>query len=827
MTAQGERVEALFFQAADLPPDERARFLRRACAGDSGLQGEVESLLAVDASMPEGYLQPPVPLEHPPEPGPAPGEVIAGRYRVLDELGEGGMGVVCRAEQFTPVRRLVAVKILKPGLDTRRVVRRFEMERQALAMMDHPGIARVLDAGVTPEGRPFFVMDLIRGEDLKAYCRSFSPDLRTRLELFARVCDAVQHAHTKGVIHRDLKPSNILVKTSETGPSPAIIDFGIAKAIGGAGGGDTLDTREGQQIGTLEYMSPEQASGDPDIDTRSDIYALGSVLFELLTGRSATACAERSARTPERPSRVRRFAEDAPRAPVEGPPVTPARLRGELDWIVLKAMDPDRERRYETAESLAADMRRSLRNEPLEAGPPSVRYRVGKFAARNRGLMLSLTLVLLTLLTATGISAVMAVRENQARTLAERNARQAAAAGQRAERVNLFLQSMLLSAQETGRSADRLTLRDIMLETGRRLDEGALAGQPDVEYEVRTIIGRTLLGLGWQELAVDHLAWVSRYAKAAFGQTDRRALNDWARYVEAVKETGDLETALAEFRALHEVALRVYGDRDVFTLRAFDQIGNTLMRMGRPAEAIEIHLQSLEVMREVYPPDDPILGLVTFNLAGAYRNQRDFERAEPVYREAIHILGMAGTPEAEAAALRARRELGSFVLPALGRVDEGRALLLDTLERAQRTLGPTHGMTANAVDSISHFCWRHGPLEEALRWSDLHLELISHLYHPGDWRQIGNAQRRTGLLLALGRYDEAADAGEELLRQIEASQEPELLMAADWGMNRAAWMGVWVRAAIAQAHLNAGRAQEAKRAARRLVEACDRSSLSQ
>ena len=216
------------------------------------------------------------------------------------------MGVVYRAEQFTPVRRHVAIKVLKPGLDTRRVVRRFEMERQALAMMDHPGIARVLDAGATPEGRPYFVMDLIRGEDLSRYCRSTGPSLRQRLELFVRICDAVQHAHTKGVIHRDLKPSNILVSTATGEPSPAIIDFGIAKAVGVPGAGETLDTRQGQQIGTLEYMSPEQASGDPDIDTRTDVFSLGAVLYELLTGRTCARPATPAGWRPERPSTARR-----------------------------------------------------------------------------------------------------------------------------------------------------------------------------------------------------------------------------------------------------------------------------------------------------------------------------------------------------------------------------------------------------------------------------------------------------------------------------------------------------------------------------------------
>ncbi|MBX9581919.1 MAG: protein kinase, partial [Gemmataceae bacterium] len=333
-------------------------------------------------------------------PGGRAGEVLAGRYVLREPLGEGGMGEVWAADQTEPVKRRVAVKLIKPGMDSRAVLLRFEAERQALAVMDHPGIAKVLDAGATSDGRPFFVMELVDGVPLTEYADAHRLAIPDRLELFRQVCQAVQHAHQKGVIHRDLKPSNILVAEADGKPVPKVIDFGLAKAVGGDPLTDqTLLSAAGAVMGTPLYMAPEQAGGAPDVDTRADVYALGVVLYELLTG---TTPIERDTLKRAAVQEILRvIREDEPAAPssrlstLDALPAVaanrgtePGRLgrvvRGDLDWVVMRALEKDRGRRYESAAAFAADIDRFLHHEPVSAGPPSALYRVRKFVRRNR-----------------------------------------------------------------------------------------------------------------------------------------------------------------------------------------------------------------------------------------------------------------------------------------------------------------------------------------------------------------------------------------------------------------------------------------------------------
>ena len=341
----------------------------------------------------------------PPSSDPAPGAtgtLLADRYLVGEPIGRGGMGTVYRAEQLRPVKRPVAVKLINPGMDSRSVLARFEAERQALAVMDHPHIAKVLDAGATPDGRPFFVMELVDGVPLTDYCDARRLPVAGRLDLFRQVCGAVQHAHQKGVIHRDIKPSNVLVEERGGSPVPKVIDFGLAKAVGGAALTDqTLFTAPGSAAGTPLYMAPEQAGPDArDVDTRADVYALGAVLYELLTGsppigretlrRAALHEVFRLIREDDPPPPSSRLgsSDDLPTVAVNRG-TEPARLgrsvRGDLDWVVMKALEKDRGRRYESAAALADDVQRFLNHEPVAAGPPTLRYRAAKFVRRNRG----------------------------------------------------------------------------------------------------------------------------------------------------------------------------------------------------------------------------------------------------------------------------------------------------------------------------------------------------------------------------------------------------------------------------------------------------------
>lgn len=431
MAVNAARAKSLFLAASDLADHaQRAAYLDKECDGDFELLKRVDELLrANDASpVPESERNNSTGAfgKHGPGrsrefvgPTESINTIIAGKYKLVEEIGEGGMGHVYMAQQTEPIRRAVAVKVIKAGMDSKAVLARFAAERQALAMMDHPNIARVFDAGVTDSGRPFFVMELIKGVPITGFCDARKMTLRQRLELFVPVCQAIQHAHQKGVIHRDIKPSNVLVALYDDRPAPKVIDFGIAKAVGQPLIDETLLTGFGAVVGTLEYMSPEQAEVNQlDIDTRSDIYSLGVLLYELLSGsppftrkdleRAGLLDMLRVIREqePTKPSTKLSTADGLP-ALAANRGTEPAKLtklvRGELDWIVMKALEKDRSRRYDTANSFARDVQRYLANEPVQACPPSLSYRLRKLVNRNRAtVLLSACLALLVAALAVG-----------------------------------------------------------------------------------------------------------------------------------------------------------------------------------------------------------------------------------------------------------------------------------------------------------------------------------------------------------------------------------------------------------------------------------------
>jgi serine/threonine protein kinase len=438
MNPEPSNPKTIFLAAVDkATPEERAAFLDQACGADADLRRRVEALLRAHDD-PGRFLEPAAPEQGKTgDAGPlaeGPGTCI-GPYKLVQQIGEGGMGVVYIADQAEPVKRRVALKIIKPGLDSEHVIHRFEAERQALAMMDHTNIARVLDAGTTAAGRPYFVMELVKGVPITKYCDELHLSLRERLELFVPICQAVQHAHLKGIIHRDLKPTNVLVAMEDGRPVPKVIDFGVAKALHNRLTERTLVTEFGAVVGTLEYMSPEQAELSAlDIDTRADLYSLGVLLYELLTGTTPLTRARlkraaldellRVIRDEEPPKPSTRLTESKESLPelAARRRTEPARLarevRGELDWIVMKCLEKDRTRRYEGATGLARDVQRYLADEAVEACPPSAVYRFRKFARKHRAALLTATTFATLLIAGVVISAWQAVRARQAEAAA-------------------------------------------------------------------------------------------------------------------------------------------------------------------------------------------------------------------------------------------------------------------------------------------------------------------------------------------------------------------------------------------------------------------------
>ncbi len=665
MESRHRHLEALFLAAAELPAAERAAFLDARCGGDTGLRAELEDLLARDSAG-SGVPDHPLVSVHP-----APPPDRLGPYVLGAKLGEGGFGEVFAAQQTEPVRRRVAIKVLKPGLDSRAVLARFEAERHTLALMDHPGIARVLDAGALPSGRPYFVMERVDGQPITDFCDAAAADLRTRLELFVSVCRAVEHAHRKGVIHRDLKPSNLLVTRVDGRPAPKVIDFGIAKAIApgaeaeAVANADTY-TRAGDLLGTPEYMSPEQSgSRGADVDTRTDVYSLGVVLYRLLAGRAPFDPGRLGRASPAEVQRI--LAEEEPRRPSEVATTTPARaLRGDLDRIVLRALEKDRERRYPSAAALADDVERHLRHEPVVAGPPSARYRLRKLARRHRGAVVAGGVAAAALLAGVVATTTQAVRA----TRAEEAARREAAA---ANAVSAFLTGMLAAGNPLAEARGReVPVRELLDRAARALDESA-PPVPAVEAGVRHALGTTYAGLGLYAEAEPHLVRAAALRTEAAGPASAAALDSRFALVEL--------QALAGRNAAAESALVAIA-ADARTVLAADP--------GRCARFLSLR-------------------------GGVLGNLSRFAEADSAYAEEVALrraapdAGGADGQAALAAALGARAEISRR----LGRFAEAETLAVESVALARRARPGDHHDTAAALARLASVRHRAGRLPDA------------------------------------------------------------------------------------------------------------------
>ncbi len=642
-----------------------------------------------------------------------------GPYRFLQRLGEGGMGEVWLAQQLRPIRRQVAVKIVKAGMDTAQVVARFEAERQALAVMDHPAIAKVFDAGTTPEGRPYFAMEYVRGEAITQYCDRQRLPIRERLELFIQLCDGVQHAHQKGIIHRDLKPSNVLVSVAEDRPVPRIIDFGIAKAVAQPLTERPLFTEIGGFLGTPEYMSPEQAELTPvDVDTRSDVYSLGVLLYDLLVGTlpfdSASlrqAGVDEIRRTirekdPLRPStRITRHASAGSVAAQRQ--IQPAKLaavvRGDLDWITMKALEKDRTRRYQTANALALDVRRHLNHEPVAAGPPSAAYRTRKFVRRHRvGVAAVTALVVLVL----AFAAMMTVQAGRIARERDRANQEAATATQ----VSDFLVGMFRVSDPSEARGKTLTAREILAKGALQVEWG-LRDQPQVQARLQATIGAVYTGLGMYADAQPLLARALQTQKQVLGENSPETLATANHLANAYWYQGNFQEAELLYRDIVQRRTRVLGEDHPDTLKANYDLASAYAAQKRWDEFERLARHVLDKQRRV-------LGTAHADVLSSMNNLQYFYFTQGRYAEA------------EALALEvaegSRRVLGddhpetlgalhnvATIYDALGRYSEAEPLYLKTLATSRRVLGDDHSRTCRTWSRLASMYMKQRRYPEA------------------------------------------------------------------------------------------------------------------
>jgi serine/threonine protein kinase len=763
-------VEDIFLASLEkATPAERAAYLDEVCKGDAEVRRRVERLLQAHPRAGEFLEKPAVELAGTVDSGAgASGDASArreapplaaigtciGPYKLLQQLGEGGMGTVYVAEQEHPVKRRVALKLIKPGMDSAQVIRRFEAERQALALMDHTNIAKVFDAGTTATGRPYFVMELVKGEPITKYCDSVHLPIRDRLALFEQVCAAIQHAHQKGIIHRDIKPSNVLVCMQDGQPVPKVIDFGVAKALHQKLAERTMYTEIGQIVGTLEYMSPEQAElSAMDIDTRADVYALGVLLYELLAGSTpldrtrlrSAAYAEmlRIIKEEEPPRPGTRLTESkeslaslAAQRRTE-PARLPRLLKGELDWVVMKALEKDRTRRYETASGLARDIQRYLADEVVEARPPSTGYRLRKFARKNRAALTTAAAIGLLLVLGAAVSTMQAVRARRAeqaamaafieqrhaqeleaeqRRLAEANeqrARDAAAAETKAKETAQareaetkaaldFLENKVFAAarpagQDGGLGYD-VTLRRAV-DAALPFVNKSFHDQPLIEARLRMTLGSSFWYLGEYKSAAEQYeaarALYTKYSGPDHPDT-LKSLNALADSYAAIGRHAEALKLYEQTLALRKAKL---GADHPDTLSSMNNLANSYAGLGRHAEALKLREETLALYQAKLGPDHPGTLSSMNNLANSYFSLSRLPEAVQLYEKTLALrkakLG-ADHPDT----LSSMNNLATCYA-ALGRHAEALKLREETLALQKARLGPEHPETLGSMDNLA------------------------------------------------------------------------------------------------------------------------------
>ena len=725
---QWERAKQILEDALRLAPARRSAFLDSACGPDGELRAEVESLIASHEQAGSQFLAAAAPeiLELTPTDAHQPQISKAiGHYRLVEEIGRGGMGQVWLAEQAAPVKRRVALKLIKAGMYDDETVKRFQLERQSLAMMDHPSIAKVFETGATPEGQPYFAMEYVPGMPVTDYCDQKHLQIGERLELFIKVCGAVQHAHQKAIIHRDLKPTNILVQEIDGKPLPRIIDFGLAKAITPQTPGETLFTQFGSFVGTPGYMSPEQCDGTGlDVDTRSDVYSLGVVLYVLLTGRLPfQAKAGKELPMDEMMRLVRE--EDPPRpstkvssdretcsavAEARGsePKELVSLLRGDLDWITMRALEKDRNRRYGAASELAADLARYLSHEPVMARPASLSYRVSKFVRRNRTAAALGTIAALAIIAGVAGTLLQTYTARRQRDVAyhERD---------RANRISELMARMFKASDPGEEGGNTVSAREILDRESQRIDS-ELANDSELQAQMMHLMGKAYRSLGLFARAQSLFERSIEIARRT-GHLDNPqvldCMNDLATVLFYDARFADAERLQREALAIEQ---RTLGLENPVTLMTMSDLSFTLSQgdngqTGRIAEAVDLARQAFETQRRILGTDSVYTLWSMHNLAEALESGGRFAEAEKVAREALDIEIRAHGRESKSA-LNAMSTLGDTLL-AEGRVAEAETTLQETLDIKRRVYGPQHPETGSTALHLASVLAREGRRDEA------------------------------------------------------------------------------------------------------------------
>jgi len=685
-----------------------------------------------------------------------------GPYRLIQLLGEGGMGEVWRAEQTEPFHRTVALKLIKAGMDTKAVVARFDSERQALALMEHPNIAKVFDAGETPAGRPYFVMEYVPGLAITEYCDQHRLTIQQRLELFMQVCEGVQHAHQKAIIHRDLKPSNVLVEEVDKKPVPKIIDFGLAKAIGQRLTEITMFTEVGGVVGTPDYMSPEQADrNERNIDTRTDVYSLGVILYELLVGALPFGSQElREAgmeamlqkirqQEPLRPStKIRSLRESSKDSAVkrrEEPLSLERHLRGELDWITMKALDKDRTRRYGSPSELAADIQRHLHHQPVLAGPPSATYRTRKFVRRHRfGVGVATAAVALLIAFAT----TMALQSRRIARERDRANREA----ETSKRVSEFMTGMFKVSDPSQTRGNTVTAREILDKASKDIRTG-LSKDPEVQAQMMHVMGGVYDNLGLYPQAQSLFTDAVNIRRGVLGPENPQTLQSMSRLSGALREQGNYPEAEKLQREALDVQGRVLGPEHPDTLASVSQLAAILYFEGRYSEAEKLGQQSLEGKRRILGPEHPDTLWSTVILASIFFDEGRLADAEKLYHDALEVRRrVLGPDHPDTLSLM---DGYATTLAEEHRNDQAEKLLRETLDIRHRVLGPDHRDTLMSMNNLANMLFLEGRYDDAEKLAREALAIQRRVLGPDHPDTAMSTYNLGGIALHKGKPDEA------------------------------------------------------------------------